>query len=115
MEESPLESDVIAFVSSETGTRMKRLSLATTLVKDLGMDGDDGVEFIIAFAERYGLDADRFPFVRHFHPEYLCGAGSLLPGLWLWLTGNLPEVMPITLQDLVKAAARKEWSTPRGL
>lgn len=40
-----------------------------TFEEEPGMDGDDGVEFMQAFAERFAADRTSFPHDKYFGPE----------------------------------------------
>ena len=48
---------------------INRLSAETSVNDDLGMDGDDGVEFMQAFGKRSPLTLTAFPHERYFGPE----------------------------------------------
>ena len=46
-----LEERIAAFIVKETGIKQKRVHLAARLAQDIGIDGDDTVEFFEAFAK----------------------------------------------------------------
>lgn len=107
-----LERRVLEFVARERITRVGRLSLATTLLGDLGIDGDDAGDLLKAYASEFNVDLSDFDFFRHFGPE---GLGCNFPIVWahaLFRTGT-PEqrvgLTAISIGDLVQAARRGRW------
>jgi hypothetical protein len=66
-----LEERVTAFVVEETGIRRKRVYLASRLSQDIGMDGDDAVDFFRRFGEEFQVDLTALGehWDRHFLPE----------------------------------------------
>ncbi len=49
------------------------VSGATTVNHDLGLAGEDGVEFVRAFSLHFNLDHANFPFERYFGAETAIG------------------------------------------
>lgn len=108
-----LSSEVFAMVSEFTGVRAEKLTLETTLFGDLGMDGDDAVDFFEEFANAFRVDLADFEINQYFGPE---AAGdpvsSIINLLQVWWTGDshkAANVMPISLRDLVEAARARRW------
>jgi acyl carrier protein len=109
-----LEIKVKGFVAEETRSRPERLSLDTTLLGDLGVDGDDGWRLIAAFAEEFDVDMGGFVFTKHF-----CNEGGANPILLFeslvrqFLAKEdlhqIAGVTPITIRDLVEAAGSRRW------
>ena len=81
---------------------------------DLGVDGDDGAEFMQAFATRFGVDLAAFQFDQHFGPEVSCSPLNLL---WYLLSPrSRPKFVPITVADLAEAVREGRWlASPAGL
>ncbi|MBL9139084.1 MAG: DUF1493 family protein [Verrucomicrobiales bacterium] len=115
---SDLESRVIGFVAEFTGVRASRLSPASTLFGDLGVDGADGWELIEAFGKRFQVDLSAFHADRHFGPE---GLPIYAPLLWLWWLLSLPfrprqtpeeraGLLTIRISDLISAARERKWT-----
>jgi hypothetical protein len=96
-----LEENVLTFVRHRWPLpRRHNLSLETRITQDLGMDGDDAVEFFKDFGGKFNVDfADlHLRWEQHFAPE---GSGSLgavvvlclcvTAGFWFYdLFGLLP-------------------------
>lgn len=103
-----LEARVRAFVAKETGVGEARVSGSTRLVQDLRIDGTDGVELIDAFADTFWVNMTGFDYSDFFGPE-----AAFNPFLYLywWLTGQLPSLRTLTVNDLVEAARRGAWRT----
>jgi len=66
-----VQREVIALVAKERGLARDNVKLSSRLRRDLGMDGDDAVEFFQEFEERYGVDLSPLyrRWDRHFGPE----------------------------------------------
>jgi hypothetical protein len=88
---------VIALVVEETRTKPTRVQLASRLAEDIGMDGDDAVEFFEKFGEAFHVDltplGDRWD-------QHFSGEGGPSPG-WLVVIGASIAVAAI-LHELVK-------------
>ncbi len=52
-----IEGRVYALVAEERAVRREELTPTSTLSHDLGMDGDDAVEFFERFAKEFSVDA----------------------------------------------------------
>jgi Protein of unknown function (DUF1493) len=113
-----LDSSVMDFVAEFTGVRRQRLSPASTLLGDLGVDGADGWELIETFGERFHVDLSSFHADRHFGPE---GLPIYAPFVWLWWLVNFPfrkrhtpeersGLRAIRIADLVAAAQDRRWT-----
>src|SRR5437773_2571583 len=57
------------FVVAECRVSEERLTPDTTLFDDLGIDGDDAIEFFEAFQQRFEVDLGSFELRRYFGPE----------------------------------------------
>ena len=66
-----LELQVIDLIVAETGTKRALVHLSATLAEDIGMDGDDAVEFFQKFHERFNVDLTSLynHWDSHFYPE----------------------------------------------
>lgn len=107
MNDPRIEEKVKALVAQQTGVRIEELSLQTELGKELGIDGDDAVEFFEKFSEEFQVDLSTFQFDKYFGPE-----ASFDPVLWLVsiLSGTpIRKLEPVSIQDLVSAAKAKRW------
>jgi hypothetical protein len=94
-----LEENVLSFTRDHWPIpRRHKLSLETRIAHDLGMDGDDAVEFFKDFGEKFNVDFADLRWDRHFAPEGGGSLGALIvlclcvtAGFWLHeLFGLLP-------------------------
>jgi hypothetical protein len=104
---SPLEqalyNKILDFVSSETRTR-KHLSGNTDIAKDLGVDGDDAMEFMLKFRREFDVDLSNFRFDRYFGGEGF----RLIPAIKS-LLGKGEVRDPLTVTLLFDAAKHRHW------
>jgi len=73
-----LEERIIAFVVAETAINPKRLQFGSRLAQDVGMDGDDAVEFFERFGEEFHVDLT--VLYHHWQEHFLPEGGG--PSLW---------------------------------
>ncbi len=66
-----LEERIVALVAEERGMKPQRIFLASRLSHDLGMDGDDAVDFFEKFGNEFNVDLSslREHWSEHFGPE----------------------------------------------
>jgi hypothetical protein len=95
-----LESQIIDFAAHETGVRANNVAIGTRLLQDLGMDGDDAVEFFNLFSDKFNVDLSRL--LQHWHHHF--GPEGILHGLPF----RGPEI-EITIQDLLDSAIAGRW------
>jgi acyl carrier protein len=106
-----LEKRIIEFAASQTGLDPAKIRLDSRLLHDLGMDGDDAVEFFENFSREFGVDITVLneDWDRHFGPEggaspillIVCGLSvgfgvivhSEVPAVPFWV-GNILFLVP---------------------
>jgi hypothetical protein len=107
-----LPEQVIAFVAAQSGVNQNDLRGTTTLLSDLGIDGDDADDFFTAFAATFIVDLSCLSLSAHFGPEGLPFSWPLHWLRYLFARGT-PEqkagLAPITVADLIKAAQLGRW------
>ena len=104
-----ISTGVISFVARQTGVKVNRVNLDTAINFDLGIDGDDGSEFVEAFSKTFQVDMTGFRFDEYFGPEGLGCVPALILS-WLWsrkAEGNTPARLVVS--ELVKAATQGSW------
>jgi len=94
-----LAEDIIALIANDTGAKRNGVHLSSRLAEDIGMDGDDAVEFFEKFGEKFHVDLTTLGdhWKDHFRSEGLFGTS---PGVM---------AVTITVQDLVEAATSGKW------
>lgn len=87
-----LEDRVQGFTAQHLGVKRSKLSTATRLNRDLGMDGDDAVEFFKDFAAEFQVNLDDLysRWDQHFGPEggpsfgfLVIVVACIIAGFWL--------------------------------
>lgn len=107
-----LLDQVVAFVAKELAVRADLLNPETTLLGDLGVDGDDGDELLSEFGRRFGVDMSTCKPGLYFGPEGVA-PWFLLNWLVQAFRRGTPEdrarLRPIRIIDLVRSAERGRW------
>jgi len=111
-----LEEEVVALVSAYSNYPAEKITPKTTLLGDIGIDGDDGDEILKRFMDRFQVDMSSIRPV-HFGIE---GFLPWAPLIWIhqaWVAfrdkSSTPEsragLVPITVQDLIDSARARRW------
>lgn len=101
---------VIEFIAQYRHEHPSQIQRSTRLREDLGLDGDDGEEFLGAYGARFHVDLAGFEFRRYFRDE----ANLLSPFLVLlegWRRGRW-QTRPITAAHLAAVADAGRWFDP---
>ena len=98
-----LECAVIDFLCSKCKCRPDEISLETSLLYDLGIDGDDAAEFLEGYAERFEVDLSDFRFDEYFGPEG-CSPFMIFSAFYYWITWKKQREKSLKVADLVDAA-----------
>jgi len=87
-------------VIDKMGKYRKPLVRDTTLEKDLGVSGDDAVEFLLDFGKEFNVDMSNFDIKKYFFPD----GDSILPAIVRLFTGKRQrKEKELRLGDLEKA------------
>ncbi len=97
--------DVIRFTREQTRP-IKEIGGDTVLQTELGLDGDDAVEFFDRFFKTFGVDPSQFQFDDHFGSERSISPWSLLRSIFF---KRQIKLGPITVENLIEAANTKIW------
>jgi hypothetical protein len=111
------ELKVFDFVGRFTRCRSEQLSLATTILGDLGVDGDAANELIQAFSQEFHVDMSSFPFDQYFGTEgwpiwaplYWACRIFFAPFYWKQTTEECAGLKLLRIADLVLAADKQSW------
>jgi len=106
-----MKDEVIKFVSEVTAVNVDQITLDTAVNFDLGVDGDDGVEFLEEYSKRFNVDLTSMSDI-YFGPE---ASPVLLIILWpyylvRWMSGYKSNALvPLRVSQLIKSAESGTW------
>jgi len=123
MESRDHQSEIIDLVAHERGLPREKMHLSDRLLHDLGMDGDDAVDFFNSVHERFGTDLTHLHehWSEHFGPEgFSCWYGfaivpaAVIGGAVAGITGLPPLWGFVITVALLTAAlwASRRWGPP---
>ena len=101
-----LQESFIEFVAAELSVKPSRLASNISINLDLGVDGDDGLEFMAEFSKRFGVNISYFNAAEYFGPE---GTGNPLVWFWWFVTRSGPKLRPLTLGQLQASISMGRW------
>jgi acyl carrier protein len=101
--------DVRKLVAAQSGLPIERIQPSSRLFHDLGIDGDDAEELLVAFGERFSLPIKDFPFSEYFGSEVGAGWRHLFMAV---LGIGKVRMKPLTVQQLADWA---EHRSDRGI
>jgi len=107
---------VAQFIEHETGFPQARVQASTTLLADVGLDGEDAEKFFLAFGKHFGVALAKLNLSRHFGGEGFIGGAAVALPLKLaqsMLGKGIHEqsgLKPICVEQLVQAVKSKSWA-----
>lgn len=105
-------------LSERKDVSIDEMGLHTRLLDDLVLSGNDGVEYLDEYRQRYGVDLTGFPTARYLRKERGLLAVAVLFFLypilepWRLLKARLMLAHPVTVADLMTWAKDGNWSPP---
>lgn len=88
------------FTIKQTGVSAKDVVENAEIENDLGISGDDAMEFIIAFGKEFNVDISSFMAADYFSPE----GDSILPAIIRTFTGKKhPKQKELRIRHLERA------------
>jgi acyl carrier protein len=100
MEKSEMFETLKAFIIKETYEENIEITPNTIIETELGVTGDDAVNFIIAFGKKFNVDVSNFMAADYFEGEGFDLIGSLIRAI----TGKKkPKKKVLTVGDLDRA------------
>lgn len=109
-------AEIEDFIRKEAGIfPSKKINPSTTIEDDLGITGDDAVDFMEKFFDRFNVDYQGFDFQRYFNGEGFSPLKLLLLPLPSFRRKFQKEVakVPLTLGMLAKAVELKRWDAEK--
>ncbi|MDZ7871134.1 MAG: DUF1493 family protein [Rheinheimera sp.] len=108
-----LQYEVISFVAGYFGVDASKISLDTTINYDLGVDGEDGVDFLLAFSKAFNVDLQSLEKI-YFGSEGFGLSIFVWPLLALLNTFRFKQTWfiktsPLPVRVLVASALERRW------
>lgn len=88
------------FTVEQTGVKKHDITYSSSLENDLGIYGDDAVDFIIAFSKKFNVDITNFMAADYISAE---GIDVLGPVVGLFRRQEKKDKKDLTMQHLEKA------------
>ena len=119
-----LEERVLEFVSRECKVKRRKISLASRVSQDFGIDGHDAVEFFERFAREFDVELlplqEKWP--DYFAPEggpgwpfiVVCVVSYLIGAIIQHFVGWPPALLSALLLVVLWIWPLKTWPFPRG-
>ena len=97
-------NDMIKFLSTFCSVNQKKITMMTSLRDDLGVDGEDAEELMLAYSKKFNVDLSNFKFDRYFCSEYPSSILDFFYGLFC--KSHLDTVL---VKDLIHFAELGYW------
>ncbi len=98
---SEIFNNVKRFTIDQAAAGENDITENALLETDLGIYGDDAIEYVIAFGKEFNVDVSRFMAADYFSPE---GGFKLPPGIIKFFGGKKkPRQKELTIKHLMKA------------
>jgi len=100
--------DIRQFVHECAGVPKDEISEHTILQKELGLEGDDAGEFMVAYLKKFCVALEAFDFNDYFDLE-----GGFNPNYFVYLLLVKPDRLKkkdITVSNLFDVAVARKWS-----
>jgi acyl carrier protein len=89
------------FTTDQAGIEESDITESTSLETDLGIYGDDAMEYLVAFGKEFNVDLSRFMAADYFSAE---GGLKLFPGVrQLFGIKKEPRKKELTIKHLMKS------------
>jgi hypothetical protein len=81
-----------------TSWEKSRIKPETDIQYDLGLYGDEAVEFLNEYSQKFNVDISKFDFCKYFHKE----GGIFMPRLIKFLSRSNSDLKSISVGDLFR-------------
>lgn len=106
-----MKNEIIKFISDFTSVKIEEISPNTLVNNDLGIDGDDGAEFLKEYGKRFNVD------LIPISETYFGNEGLSLFFVILWpyylvrrvLGYKTNNLAPLPVSQLIKSAEMGKW------
>ena len=95
--------EIIEFISQSLSIPLNKITKTASLFHDLGIDGDDAIDFLNEFSHTFGVSLSQFRFNEYFGPE-----GSATP--WGFIKeivtkSSFTQKKRLEVKDLIQAVS----------
>ena len=97
---------ILQFLFRKRGAYKIELSRETELLSDLGIDGDDAVEFLEDFSKEFSVDVSQLVFDKYFNQESLDSVNLISS---IFSKKKRKMLLPITLGMLEECSKKGQW------
>ena len=116
--DAQLKEKILNFVSRQTGHPQSNLTMSTSLLHDLRLDGEDAHSLIVNFNKEFNVNQSSFSFYamcfnREGPWDFILLPLTLVRCVYLYLAK--PESckkIPLLIEDFYRAAKEGKWSIP---
>lgn len=111
--DNELSGQVVKFLAEFTGRPVHRMTVASRIVEDLGVAGDDGDELMRQFAEKFNVDLSGFGKWNQFGgeggPDPVSAILATVNFFKRKMSSNGQRRSPLIVQEFIDAARLKHW------
>lgn len=115
--------NVIEFIASYWNEPLDNISNETRIEDDLGITGDDAIEFMEEFQNEFNVDLNTFEFDKHFGPEasfdprliLILALIGLIFGFLHWKIATILVVVFIVTFSIYRQKTKKNRVNPNTL
>lgn len=99
---APLFSSIAKLVADKAGINVEEVTWDLSIERDIGLTGDDAIELLLDYSEKYNVDVSNFMAADYFDGEG--STGDFISYLLVWLfNGTVAEKKKhLTPRHLVK-------------
>jgi len=97
---------ILQFLFRKRGAYKIEFSRETELLSDLGIDGDDAVEFLEDFSKEFSVDVSHLEFDKYFNQESLDSVNLISS---IFSKKKRKMFLPITLGMLEECSKKGQW------
>ncbi|MBJ7539668.1 DUF1493 family protein [Marinomonas transparens] len=102
-----IASSVTVYLSEFCSIDLSKIKNDSELVKDLHIEGDDGIELIDSFSKRFNVDMTSFSASEYFVQE---SSFNPIFSIWKLVFRKNDLLKPLYVKDLIESAALKRWA-----
>lgn len=103
MKENEFFDTLCDLIEHYIGGNRSKYTMETRINFDLGLDGDDADEFLMAYSKKFNVDLSKLEFYNYFNVEGI----SIIQGLVRFLFSK-KQLLPMTIGHLIDGINKGE-------